>query len=154
MEIVTRTGGFVRWDKMKLNDELKLLLIKTDTHKDDTAAVGVFNTIRDLEDIDEDAAYEQRLERFYTAHPDIEKTESEEDLKAALIKHKFVQAPRTEIWEIEGYESEAAWNAVEYQRKRAAEYPSIEDQLDEIYHNGLESWKAKIKETKDKYPKE
>ena len=139
---------------MKLNDELKLLLIKTDTHKDDDAATNVFNTIRDLEDIDEDAAYEQRLERFYTAHPDIEKTESEEELKAALIKYKFVQAPRTEIWEIEGYESEAAWNAVEYQRKRAAEYPSIEDQLDEIYHNGLDSWKAKIKETKDKYPKE
>ena len=43
---------------------------------------------------------------------------------------------------------------MEYQRKRAAEYPSIVDQLDEIYHNGLESWKAKIKETKDKYPKE
>lgn len=139
---------------MKLNDELKLLLIKTDIHKDDSAATGVFNTIRDLDDIDEDSAYEQRLERFYTTYPDIEKTESEEELKANLIKYKFVQPPRTEIWEVEGYESETAWNAVEYQRKRAAEYPSIEDQLDEIYHNGLESWKTKIKETKDKYPKE
>ena len=41
-----------------------------------------------------------------------------------------------------------------YQRNRAAEYPSIADQLDEIYHNGIDSWKATIKETKDKYPKE
>ena len=139
---------------MKLNDELKLLLIKTETHRYDSAATGVFNTIRDLDDIDEDSAYEQRLERFYTTHPDIEKTESEEELKANLIKYKFVQPPRTEIWEVEGYENEAAWNAVEYQRKRAAEYPSIVNQLDEIYHNGLDSWKAKIKETKDKYPKE
>ena len=78
---------------MKLNDELKLLLIKTDTHKDENAAIGVFNTIRDLDDIDEDAAYEQRLERFYTTHPDIEKTESEEELKAKLIENKYVEIP-------------------------------------------------------------
>tara|TARA_R100001086_G_scaffold167216_1_gene90774 strand:+ start:920 stop:1210 length:291 start_codon:yes stop_codon:yes gene_type:complete len=41
-----------------------------------------------------------------------------------------------------------------YQRDRAAEYPSIQDQLDDIYHNGIDGWKATIKETKDKYPKE
>ncbi len=40
-----------------------------------------------------------------------------------------------------------------YKDKRAAEYPSIADQLDEIYHNGIDSWKAVIKTTKDKYPK-
>ena len=36
---------------------------------------------------------------------------------------------------------------------RRNEYPSIPDQLDEIYHNGIDSWKAIIKTTKDKYPK-
>ena len=41
----------------------------------------------------------------------------------------------------------------EYQRKRAAEYPSLVDQLDDIYHNGIDAWKATIKTTKDKYPK-
>lgn len=41
----------------------------------------------------------------------------------------------------------------EYQYKRADEYPSIEDQLDEIYHNGIDGWKTKIKTVKDKYPK-
>ena len=41
----------------------------------------------------------------------------------------------------------------EYQRKRAAEYPSIVDQLDDIYNNGIDAWKATIKATKDKYPK-
>ena len=40
-----------------------------------------------------------------------------------------------------------------YQRDRAAEYPNIKDQLDDIYHNGIEGWKATIKLTKDKYPK-
>ena len=41
----------------------------------------------------------------------------------------------------------------EYQYKRADEYPSIEDQLDEIYHNGIDGWKTKIKAIKDKHPK-
>jgi len=37
---------------------------------------------------------------------------------------------------------------------RRNEYPSIIDQLDDIYHNGIDGWKATIKTTKDKYPKE
>ena len=43
--------------------------------------------------------------------------------------------------------------ATKYQRDREAEYPSVVDQLDDIYHNGIDAWKATIKETKDKYPK-
>ena len=45
------------------------------------------------------------------------------------------------------------WEDTQYQRDREPEYPSIADQLDEIYHNGVDSWKAVIKKTKDKYPK-
>ena len=41
----------------------------------------------------------------------------------------------------------------EYKNKRKREYPSIADQLDDIYHNGIDAWKATIKATKDKYPK-
>jgi hypothetical protein len=48
---------------------------------------------------------------------------------------------------------QAAYDALEYARNRASEYPAIVDQLDEIYHNGIDSWKAVIKVTKDKYPK-
>ena len=40
-----------------------------------------------------------------------------------------------------------------YQRDRKLEYPSIEDQLDDIYHNGIDGWKTTIKAVKDKYPK-
>jgi|TARA_R100001530_G_C4262983_1_gene141012 hypothetical protein len=40
-----------------------------------------------------------------------------------------------------------------YQRDRAAEYPRLVEQLDDIYHNGIDAWKATIKKTKDKYPK-
>ena len=45
-------------------------------------------------------------------------------------------------------------NEREYIDKRAAEYPSIVDQLDDIYHNGIDGWKTTIKTVKDKYPKE
>ena len=41
-----------------------------------------------------------------------------------------------------------------YQRDRAEAYPSIADQLDDIYHNGVDEWKKTIKAVKDKYPKE
>jgi hypothetical protein len=41
----------------------------------------------------------------------------------------------------------------EYKLKRALEYPSIVDQLDDIYHNGIDGWKTTIKVTKDKYSK-
>jgi cell division septal protein FtsQ len=41
-----------------------------------------------------------------------------------------------------------------YVDKRVAEYPSMADQLDDIYHNGLDAWKLTIKAVKDKYPKE
>tara|TARA_R100001015_G_C4608274_1_gene163468 strand:- start:639 stop:914 length:276 start_codon:yes stop_codon:yes gene_type:complete len=43
---------------------------------------------------------------------------------------------------------------LEYIDKRALEYPSIIDQLDDIYHNGIDGWKTTIKAVKDKYPKE
>jgi hypothetical protein len=50
-------------------------------------------------------------------------------------------------------ELQADYDANQYQRDRKKEYPSIEDQLDDIYHNGIDGWKATIKTTKDKYPK-
>ncbi len=40
-----------------------------------------------------------------------------------------------------------------YKSQRKAEYPNIEDQLDSIYHNGIDGWKTTIKAIKDKYPK-
>ena len=36
---------------------------------------------------------------------------------------------------------------------RKKDYPAWQDQLDDIYHNGVDGWKATIKTTKDKYPK-
>ena len=43
--------------------------------------------------------------------------------------------------------------ANEYKMQREKEYPSMQDQLDDLYHNGIDGWKATIKAIKDKYPK-
>jgi hypothetical protein len=48
---------------------------------------------------------------------------------------------------------QAEYEANEYQRQRAAAYPSIADQLDTIYHNGIDAWKAEIAAVKTEYPK-
>ena len=50
-------------------------------------------------------------------------------------------------------ELQTAYDNLEYQRKRADEYPSIADQFDDLYHNGIDGWKTTIKTIKDKYPK-
>jgi hypothetical protein len=50
-------------------------------------------------------------------------------------------------------ELQTAYDNNKYQRDRAAEYPSVKDQLDKIYHSGIDEWKKVIKATKDKYPK-
>ena len=41
-----------------------------------------------------------------------------------------------------------------YKDLRAQDYPSIADQLDTIFHTGLDGWKEQIQAVKTKYPKE
>ena len=49
---------------------------------------------------------------------------------------------------------QAEINANAYKDKRATEYPAIADQLDYIYHNGIDAWKTDmIDPVKTKYPK-
>ena len=50
-------------------------------------------------------------------------------------------------------ELQAEYDTQDYARKREGEYPKIGDQLDKIYHEGIDAWKADIKAIKDKYPK-
>lgn len=48
---------------------------------------------------------------------------------------------------------QALYESYVYQAKRAAEYPSITEQLDTLYHGGYDAWKAEIQAIKNKYPK-
>ena len=65
--------------------------------------------------------------------------------KLVSIDEEKVKAARAAI--------DAELAATKYQRDRKKEYPSWEDQLDKIYHSGIDAWKADIKKIKDKYPK-
>ena len=63
--------------------------------------------------------------------------------------------------DINGNEVNINWTSVnawtdpeQYKYDRQAEYPTIVDQLDDIFHNGIDGWKATIQAIKDKYPKE
>ena len=66
--------------------------------------------------------------------------------KTTPIAEKEILAKQKEL--------QADYDAKQYQRNRASEYPSIADQLDDLYHNGIDGWKETIKAIKDKYPKE
>ena len=52
-------------------------------------------------------------------------------------------------------ELQAQWDAdnAEYKLNRAMAYPSIADQLDQIYHEGIDAWKETIAAVKAEYPK-
>ena len=50
-------------------------------------------------------------------------------------------------------ELEADYTNKQYQRDRASAYPPLAEQLDKIYHEGIDAWKADITAIKDKYPK-
>ena len=69
----------------------------------------------------------------------------DKDGKPVDIDEKLVKLKMIEL--------KSAYDKLQYQRDRKEEYPSIEDQLDDIYHNGIEGWKQKIKAIKDKHPK-
>ena len=55
--------------------------------------------------------------------------------------------------EISKTDIKAKMTSMAYIGKREAEYPTIANQLDDIYHNGIDAWKTTIKTIKDKYPK-
>lgn len=52
-------------------------------------------------------------------------------------------------------ELQAQWDAdnAPYKLARASAYPSIADQLDQIYHEGIDAWKETIAAVKAEYPK-
>ncbi len=64
----------------------------------------------------------------------------------AVISKSDIQAKQAELKKLH--------DDAKYQRDRKAEYPSIEDQLDKIFHDGVDKWKSEmILPVKQKYPK-
>ena len=94
-------------------------------------------------------------------------------MKALILNNKVVDVVDTEFevastmtWMDCTDECKNGWTLIDgvltapvevvltYDKKRKAEYPTIADQLDDIFHNGIDGWKATIQVTKDKYPKQ
>jgi len=130
-------------------DEIKLLIIGTGPAS--AGAQAVLDHIRSIDALDEDTVIAQRVEKFLS---DQGLKEVPEDFEQLLTDNQYVDTPTPEIWELEKYDSEAAWQADEYKRQRKSEYPNWGEQLDYIYHNGVDAWKADIVDPiKTKYPK-
>tara|TARA_R110002167_G_scaffold49811_1_gene145709 strand:- start:24 stop:311 length:288 start_codon:yes stop_codon:yes gene_type:complete len=93
------------------------------------------------------------IEAILKINPNAEVTVNADDINQITWLNGTTPIPKADI-EAKMVEVQADYDAKQYQRDRAAEYPSIVDQLDDIYNNGIDAWKATIKITKDKYPKE
>ena len=72
-----------------------------------------------------------------------------------VVKDKFGNVIETEQAKIDTARAaiDAEYAALNYSRSRAAEYPSVVDQLDKMFHSGFQAWKDEIQKVKEKYPK-
>tara|TARA_R110002110_G_C13251568_1_gene700012 strand:- start:105 stop:431 length:327 start_codon:yes stop_codon:yes gene_type:complete len=82
--------------------------------------------------------------------------QDDSDDKGVYIKTWNYDIPKPSNTKLNSYET--AGNTKEALQvilsNRANNYPTMADQLDDIFHNGIDSWKASIQIIKDKYPKE
>ena len=74
--------------------------------------------------------------------------------------HKLVNGIQVPLTEQEESEIRQEWAnnqeealAKAYIRERIKAYPPVTEQLDMIFHNGLDYWKEQIQTIKDTYPK-
>jgi len=67
-------------------------------------------------------------------------------------ENDFPPPTREEVeFEVERLKKEYEINT--YQRNREVSYPSIQEQLDTLYHQGYDGWKESINKVKEEYPK-
>ena len=93
------------------------------------------------------------IEAILKINPNAQVSINADDINQITWHNGTTPIPKADI-EAKMVEVQAEYDAKQYQRDRATAYPSMADQLDDIYHNGIDAWKATIKTIKDKYPKE
>lgn len=81
-------------------------------------------------------------------------------MELKMPRYKIINGEKVQFTSEE--ETERDLEEEEYQKEhlktkyigdRLFAYPSIVDQLDKIYHSGIDEWKKDIKAVKDKFPK-
>lgn len=77
-----------------------------------------------------------------------------------MTLHKMVNGEKVDLTPEEEAATLAEWAAnaeltakTAYASYRSAAYPSVPEQLDQIYHDGLDAWRATITAVKLQYPK-
>ena len=73
----------------------------------------------------------------------------------AIVIQDGVTKPTKAEFDAKVAELKAAYDEANapYKLARASAYPSIADQLDQIYHEGIDAWKTTIAAVKAEYPK-
>ena len=72
----------------------------------------------------------------------------------AIVIQDGVTKPTKEEFDAKYNELIAEYENNKHQRQRAVEYPRLEEQLDYIYHYGVDAWKTDVIDpVKNKYPK-
>ena len=92
------------------------------------------------------------MRKFYKSTADnvIEVVSKDEQLKITVADAQtLVDSGDAIIYDTLGELNET----IAYQKGRRDEYPSIQDQLDKMYHDGFDAWKVTIKAVKDAHPK-
>ena len=64
-----------------------------------------------------------------------------------------VNEPQPSMEELNAIDTSSEEAIIKAQLNRKAAYPSIADQLDQIYHEGIDAWKETIAAVKAEYPK-
>ena len=72
---------------------------------------------------------------------------------SALRFHSGQTPPSEEAIQSKLKELQAEYDSKKYQRDRAEAYPPLEEQMDLLFHGGIDALKAELKKTKDKFPK-
>ena len=88
-------------------------------------------------------------------NPKAQVSVSDDDINQITWENGTTPIPIADI-QAKMIEVQAEYDALQYQRDRAKEYPSIQEQLDMQYWdsvNGTNTWQDKINEIKTKYPK-
>ena len=95
------------------------------------------------------------IEAILKINPNAEVSVSGDDINSIQWHNGTTPISKADI-EAKMVEVQAEYDALQYQRDRAKEYPSIQEQLDMQYWdsvNGTTTWQDKINEVKTKYPK-
>ena len=77
----------------------------------------------------------------------------EEDFSTLVYRTEESDVPTFDEIKAQAVKDETEYTNNKYQRDRAADYPTWQEQMDLLYHGGVDALKAELKKTKDKFPK-